>query len=448
MHNFLLVMMNPTRPDKGGTLGRSIKVHANIFPVSKLAATTAYQYDVTVEPDLPPAKARLAWMQFELVLNKKNGPTCLIYDGQKQAFGVSRLVETKASVYILKDPIVNIPPISANRPSSSGRGGRGRGGGDRGRGRGRGGSQGGSAPAVQPTLSLAWTPPKETPEKSKEGETEKITITIKEVAVVDFHHLMQFMQGKAPETSQSMTGAMVLNILLRHVPSMLFVPVGSNFFTPEGRIPMVGGLEIWRGYHQSALSLMAGHLGINIDLASCVFQKGSISVLDFLLEVFGVQSVEELGKVPRVLVRITEVLKGVVVVTTHRPGIRNRFKVAKIRDTPNKYFFDCDGKKINVTQYFKSTYNINLRYPDLPIAWKQNGKTGFPLECLEIVPAQRVTKKLNPDQTADMIRATTQKPGDRKRSIESAVKNSLKYQNNPYLQSFGMQSIIILFSIK
>lgn len=112
-------------------------------------------------------------------------------------------------------------------------------------------------------------------------------------------------------------------------------------------------------------------------------------------------------------------MKGISVCTTHRADARHRFKIAKFNnETPNSYIFETetsDGKKVktNVTKYFKDQYKINLKYPNLPIAWKANGKTGFPLECLEIAPSQRYNKKLSPDQTSDMIKATTQKPVDR-----------------------------------
>jgi eukaryotic translation initiation factor 2C len=69
--------------------------------------------------------------------------------------------------------------------------------------------------------------------------------------------------------------------------------------------------------------------------------------------------------------------------------------------------------------------------------WKANGKTGFPIECLEIVPSQRFTKRLSGDQTTEMIRHTTQKPADRQRSIQEAVDVTLKYGNNPYMKEFG-----------
>lgn len=279
-------------------------------------------------------------------------------------------------------------------------------------------------------------------EVSKEGETEKFKIVMRKVNTVSFHELMLFATGKGQETDNVLHSTNILSVVLRHVPSMLFTPVGQNFFTPEGRIPMFGGLEIWRGYHQSVKAMMAGHLGINIDLASCVFRKGGISALDFLCEVLQVRDANELARIPRINQRINEELKGVNVVTNHRADARVRFKVAKItNDTAENYMFTLEDKSkpINVVEYFRTQYKINLKYPKLPIAWKANGKTGFPLECLDIVPSQRFSKRLSGDQTSDMIRATTQKPVDRQKSIQEAVDVTLKYSNNPYMKAFGFE---------
>ena len=38
-----------------------------------------------------------------------------------------------------------------------------------------------------------------------------------------------------------------------------------------------------------------------------------------------------------------------------------------------------------------------------------------------------------------MIRATVQKPSDRRDQIKEAVAKTLKYDQNPYLESFGLQ---------
>ncbi|KAH6601413.1 hypothetical protein BASA61_001975 [Batrachochytrium salamandrivorans] len=117
------------------------------------------------------------------------------------------------------------------------------------------------------------------PDRNVVIKTEVMKIVVRQVARINFHDILMFTSGVAPETESVMHASVALAVLIRHVPSMLFTPVGANFFTPEGRKPIGGGLEIWRGYHQSIRSMMVGHLGINIDVASTVFRKGEISVM-------------------------------------------------------------------------------------------------------------------------------------------------------------------------
>lgn len=45
---------------------------------------------------------------------------------------------------------------------------------------------------------------------------------------------------------------MVLDVLIRHVPSTLYSTVGRSFFTPTDARPLPNGAEVWQGFYQSA----------------------------------------------------------------------------------------------------------------------------------------------------------------------------------------------------
>jgi eukaryotic translation initiation factor 2C len=45
---------------------------------------------------------------------------------------------------------------------------------------------------------------------------------------------------------------MVLDVLIRHVPSTLYSTVGRSFFTPADKRPLPNAAEVWQGYYQSA----------------------------------------------------------------------------------------------------------------------------------------------------------------------------------------------------
>ena len=187
---------------------------------------------------------------------------------------------------------------------------------------------------------------------------------------------------------------------------------------------------------------MAGHLGVNIDVASTVFQTGGMPLLDFLLDTFKARDVNDLLRIRDLQNKISQEVKGVNVITTHRGDSKRRFKIGKASsETSETMIFEdkSRGKNISVYEYFKEQYGITIKYPQLPLVMKANGKTAFPIEFLRIVPAERFMKRLNGPQTSDMIKATVQKPVDRERSIQQGVEKTLRYDENPYLESLGMQ---------
>lgn len=50
----------------------------------------------------------------------------------------------------------------------------------------------------------------------------------------------------------SFSAIMVLDVLIRHLPSMTYATVGRSFFTPQDAKPLANGAEVWQGFYQSA----------------------------------------------------------------------------------------------------------------------------------------------------------------------------------------------------
>ncbi|KAJ3325485.1 hypothetical protein HDV06_004344 [Boothiomyces sp. JEL0866] len=396
--------MLPNRPGFGST-GRQIKVAVNIFPVTQIANGNVHQYDIAFTPELPQEKQRRVFAQLEQLVKQKHKDCWLVYDGQKNAFSLFELKNPLTFEIHIPDLVdYELPELVKGKPK---------------------------------ILDLNLKPAIIHTKDSIKGNVVSVKATIKKTSTFNLHQLLLFAQGKSRETENVLSCSTALSVLLRHVPSMLFTPVGSNFFTPNDRVPISNGLEVWRGYHQSIKAMMAGHLGINVNVCSTVFRKGNISVLDYLCEYLGCR----FGDIPKLSHSLIEKgLKGVNCVTTHRGDRKQRFNIKKIStETANTMKFEKDGKVISVCEYFEKDLNIRLKFPNLPLALKSNGKTAFPLECLAIQPAQRFTERLNGNQTSEMIRLTCQKPQGRKRQVENAVQNILKYENNPYMKAFGIK---------
>ncbi|KAM3550059.1 hypothetical protein MY1884_008443 [Beauveria asiatica] len=99
--------------------------------------------------------------------------------------------------------------------------------------------------------------------------------------------------------------------------------------------------------------------------------------------------------------------------------------------------FDLDGQQVSVAQYFEKKYNAFLRFGNFPLI--DAGKAGYiPMEFAFVEPMQRYPFKLNPDQTAAMIKIAVTRPKERRADIQSHV-NDLQIPNDPFLRHYGVQ---------
>ena len=66
-----------------------------------------------------------------------------------------------------------------------------------------------------------------------------------------------------------------LDVVMRHLPSMKYAPVGRSFFSaPVGQTPPLGGgREVWFGFHQS-MRPSQWKMMLNIDVSATAFYKG------------------------------------------------------------------------------------------------------------------------------------------------------------------------------
>ncbi|ESZ91253.1 hypothetical protein SBOR_8346 [Sclerotinia borealis F-4128] len=93
------------------------------------------------------------------------------------------------------------------------------------------------------------------------------------------------------------------------------------------------------------------------------------------------------------------------------------------------------NKEISVYDYFKKKYNITLQYWWAPLI--ETERAGwFPMEVCTLLPNQKYQFKLDPDQTAAMIKFAVTRPKVRLESIEHGL-GMLKWDEDPYLSHFG-----------
>ena len=80
-----------------------------------------------------------------------------------------------------------------------------------------------------------------------------------------------------------------LDVVMRHLPSMRYAPVGRSFFSePDGYTPPLGGgREVWFGFHQS-MRPSQWKMMLNIDVSATAFYR-SQPVIDFMCEVLDIR---------------------------------------------------------------------------------------------------------------------------------------------------------------
>uniref|UniRef100_A0A8C5CND5 Argonaute RISC catalytic component 3a n=1 Tax=Gadus morhua TaxID=8049 RepID=A0A8C5CND5_GADMO len=265
------------------------------------------------------------------------------------------------------------------------------------------------------------------------GKDRPFKVSIKLVSNVSWHTLHDVLAGHGtPDPLEldkpiSTNPVHAVDVVLRHLPSIKYTPVGRSFFSPpEGYDhPLGGGREVWFGFHQSVRPAM-WKMMLNIDVSATAFYKAQ-QVVRFMCEVLDIHNIDEQ---PRPLtdshrVKFTKEIKGLKVEVTHCGTMRRKYRVCNVTRRPASHqTFPLqleNGQTVErtVAQYFKDKYSLQLKYPHLPClqVGQEQKHTYLPLEVCNIVAGQRCIKKLTDNQTSTMIKATARSAPDRQEEI-------------------------------
>uniref|UniRef100_A0A2K5RWS5 Argonaute RISC catalytic component 3 n=1 Tax=Cebus imitator TaxID=2715852 RepID=A0A2K5RWS5_CEBIM len=343
------LLMVPRRPGYG-TMGKPIKLLANCFQV-EIPKIDVYLYEVDIKPDKCPRR-----------VNRE------VVDSMVQHFKVT-IFGDRRPVYDGKRSLYTANPL----------------------------------PVATTGVDLDVTLPGEG------GKDRPFKVSIKFVSRVSWHLLHEVLTGRTlPEPLEldkpiSTNPVHAVDVVLRHLPSMKYTPVGRSFFSaPEGYDhPLGGGREVWFGFHQSVRPAM-WKMMLNIDVSATAFYKAQ-PVIQFMCEVLDIHNIDEQ---PRPLT------------DSHRHNLTR-----KCMDITTFYlnFFLENGQTVErtVAQYFREKYTLQLKYPHLPClqVGQEQKHTYLPLEVCNIVAGQRCIKKLTDNQTSTMIKATARSAPDRQEEI-------------------------------
>ncbi|CAI8616294.1 unnamed protein product [Vicia faba] len=234
-----------------------------------------------------------------------------------------------------------------------------------------------------------------------------------------------------------------LDIALRATPSEKYIVAGRSFFSPSlGQPgPLGGGIEYYRGFYQSIRPTQMG-LSLNIDVSSRAFYE-PILVTEFVKKHFNLNFTRPLSDQDRV--KIKKALRGVKVKLSHSGKIRS-CKVTGISREPLRdltFMLEDNASRKKVIDYFHEKYNIVLKHPLLPAlqAGPDSRPTYFPMEVFfflcQIEPGQRYSKRLNEEQVTALLRATCQRPDERREDIKHIVKQH-HFNTDKVAEEFGI----------
>ncbi|XP_059051135.1 protein argonaute-2 isoform X4 [Achroia grisella] len=379
----LPVLTCPRRPNLGHE-GRPIMLRANHFQIT-MPRGFVHHYDVNIQPDKCPRKVNREIVETMVhAYNKIFGALKPVFDGRNNLY--------------TRDPL----PIGNDR--------------------------------VELEVILPG-----------EGKDRVFRVTIKWLAQVSLFALEEALEGRTRQIPYD--AILALDVVMRHLPSMMYTPVGRSFFSsPDGYYhPLGGGREVWFGFHQSVRPSQ-WKMMLNIDVSATAFYKAQ-PVIEFMCEVLDIRDINDQRKplTDSQRVKFTKEIKGLKIEITHCGAMKRKYRVCNVTRRPaqmqsfplqleNGQTVEC-----TVSKYFMDKYKMKLRYPHLPClqVGQEHKHTYLPLEVCNIVPGQRCIKKLTDMQTSTMIKATARSAPDREREINNLVRRA-NFNTDLYVKEFGL----------
>ncbi|ODA75978.1 hypothetical protein RJ55_08619 [Drechmeria coniospora] len=302
-------------------------------------------------------------------------------------------------------------------------------------------------------------------------------VKIRRTTEVNMAALQLYLQQKCSFDAAVQAAMNFIDHLVRQFPSQNMVMIKRNFYEDGERgITLAGAggtIVVHKGVYASVRlshNLAQGGIGLalNADVANTCFWMAPETVDKVMMRFLAACDASRWGRAnPAAMAREFWAVK-------HRGGAwessdafkqlrklrRLRFKidhadrqdkdkVYTIKDfafdqkygeegaTAKNVKFDYEGSPTSVADYYAQRYKVWLKNPNLPLI--DAGKAGFiPMEYAVLQPMQRYPLKLNPEQTAAMIKVAVTRPDVRKADIVKHVAK-LRQQQDPYLAAYGVR---------
>ncbi|KAL4730323.1 Protein argonaute [Fusarium chlamydosporum] len=312
------------------------------------------------------------------------------------------------------------------------------------------------------------------PAGAKPRDGGKFLVTIRKTTEIQVAALQGYLTHKMSFNNSVQEALNFIDHLVRQFPSKNLLAIKRNFYrTGQPGAPLQDGaiVEVHKGTYASIRmsdNLKQGGVGLgyNIDVANTCFWIGN-QPLDRMAVNFltTIDPSKFRGNTPASLHEILKPVRGKngwessdafkqlrklrrLKFKVRHKGRKNEDKLYTIQDftfdaqygeagcTARTHTFEKDGKQVSVFEYYKKMYNVTLRLSHLPLI--NAGKGGMiPMELAFIDNMQRYPFKLNPEQTAAMIKIAVTRPNVRKADIQKGAA-ALQIGQDPYLKEYGV----------
>lgn len=312
------------------------------------------------------------------------------------------------------------------------------------------------------------------PSGAKKGNN-KFHVTIKNTTQINVSVLQAYLGQKVQFDNSVQEALNFLDHLLRQGSSERMLAIKRNFYDRNAqpiRLDQDGVIEVRKGTYASLRlsgNLDKGAMGmaLNVDVSNTCFWVGKQTFSDLLCKFLATCDRRYKGIRPDNLSQELRPVRGKdgnwemsdafkylrkmrkLRFSVRHPGRPQSDKLYTACDIPfsqrfagdganaKTVTFDYEGGKISVADYYANKYKAFLRYTGLPVI--DAGKAGYiPMEFAWVEPMQRYAFKLNPDQTASMIKIAVTRPAQRKSEITKHV-GELRLNQDPYLRHYGVE---------
>ncbi|KAI0448637.1 Piwi domain-containing protein [Xylaria acuta] len=409
-----------TRRPGWNTEGKAIQVQLNIFP-AEFQDNVIYQYDVSISPEPKESRALMKKIWNSEAVQKEMAKTNAqwLYDSNKLAWSSKPIKNNEFRVTV---------DLDADKPN-----------------------------------------------RQRVGSSGVYYLQVRQSTAIKLHYLKQYLDGKIGWDNHVLECMNLVDHCMRQGPSERMILIRRNFYPTNSKsMPLSRVVEVHKGYYAAARLSQAKRLMINLDTANTAFWQLK-TVAEIALRMFNeyksewsnmdwAQFAKKLEPIPinkegRTVPGQSEAFTLLKKLHKLKFTVKHRGKMNenKIYTIKRIIFEECYGKegghsqnvdfqkkmpdgtfrRTTVWQHYQEAYQFRLQYPKLPII--ETTRDGmFPMELCNVADFQRYPFKLDPVQTASMIKFAVTRPGQRKADIMQGFQY-LNYANDPYMAAFGIR---------